>query len=52
MDSQPDNLRPSSEYGPLYNLLTIRFEDGNEESFFIELTETGTFVVPDPKKEI
>ena len=28
------------------NILTIRFEDGEEESFFIELTRTGTFLLP------
>ncbi len=35
-----------SESGALFKQLTIRFEDGSEESFYIELTRTGTFVVP------
>jgi hypothetical protein len=34
------------ESGAWYNQLTIQFEDGKEESFYIELTKTGTFVVP------
>jgi hypothetical protein len=29
------------------NELTIRFSDGEEETFYIELTKTGTFVMPD-----
>ncbi len=35
-----------TESGTWYNELTIQFEDGKEESFYIELTKTGTFVVP------
>ena len=45
--------KPDDEVqAPWYNLLTIRFEDGKEESFFIELTRTGTFVVPQKDKSL
>ena len=54
--SSSNPTRPKSKkYQPdsdsWYNLLTIRFENGEEESFFIELTRTGTFLVPDREKD-
>jgi len=33
------------------NLLTIRFENGKEESFFIELSRSGSFLFPERDKD-
>ena len=41
----------SSDSDSWYNLLTIRFENGEEESFFIELSQTGTFLLPERDRE-
>lgn len=43
-DANKGDLKLDS--GSWMNELTIRFEDGTEENFFIELTKSGTFVVP------
>ncbi len=37
---------PKLESTAWFNELTIQFADGVEETFYIELTKTGTFVVP------
>ncbi len=41
-----DKGQATLDSGAWINELTIQFEDGSEENFFIELTKSGTFVVP------
>ncbi len=46
INKDSDNGQSTLDSGAWMNELTIQFEDGSEENFFIELTKSGTFVVP------